>query len=68
MAPHAELTLATYETEAYPWYHPVAVLGPSYPIFLHLNSFCGLEVWGHRRLVPSFSPFPGTLIEVLPAD
>jgi hypothetical protein len=38
------------------------------PVFSHLNSFCDLEVWGHRRLALSFSPCPGTLIEVRPAD
>src|SRR3954464_787065 len=38
------------------------------PLFSHLNSFCDLEVFGHRRLSLSFSPCPATLIEVRPAD
>ncbi len=38
------------------------------PVFSHLNSFCDLEVSGHRALSLSFSPCPGTFIEVRPAD
>ena len=39
-----------------------------HPVFSHLNSYCDLEVSGHRRLSLSFSPCPETLIEVRPAD
>ena len=38
------------------------------PVFSHLNSFCDLEVAGHRSLSLSFSPCPETLIEVRAAD
>jgi hypothetical protein len=34
----------------------------------HLNSFCDVEVSGHKRLALSFSPCPEHRIEVLPAD
>jgi hypothetical protein len=34
----------------------------------HLNSFCDVEVSGHKRLALSFSPCPDRSIEVLPAD
>jgi hypothetical protein len=38
------------------------------PVFSHLNSFCDLEVRGHRRLFLGFSPCPEARIEVLPFD
>jgi len=38
------------------------------PIFSHLNSYCDLDVLGHKRLALSFSPCPEAIIEVLPAD
>ena len=38
------------------------------PVFSHLNSFCDLEIRGHRRLFLAFSPCPATRIEVLPSD
>lgn len=34
----------------------------------HLNSFCDIEVSGHRRLSLSFSPCPNERVEVLPTD
>jgi hypothetical protein len=34
------------------------------PVFSHLNSFCDVEIRGHRRLALEFSPCPGALIEV----
>ncbi len=38
------------------------------PIYSHLNSFCDLEVSGHRRLSLSFSPCRGRRFEVRPFD
>ncbi len=38
------------------------------PVFSHLNSFCDLEVRGHRRLALQFSPCGATRIEVLRFD
>jgi len=38
------------------------------PIDSHLNSFCDIEVSGHRRLSLSFSPCPNRRVEVLPTD
>ena len=38
------------------------------PIYSHLNTFCDLEISGHRRLSLMFSPCAGRRIEVLPAD
>ena len=38
------------------------------PIDSHLNSFCDVEVRGHRRLFLEFSPCPGHRIEVRPFD
>ncbi len=38
------------------------------PIFSHLNSFCELTVFGHRRISLSFSPCEGDRIEPLPVD
>ena len=38
------------------------------PVFSHLNSFCDLEVRGHRRLALQFSPCGGKRIEVLRFD
>jgi hypothetical protein len=38
------------------------------PIYSHLNTFCELNVRGHRRLGLRFSPCPEAEIEVLPAD
>ena len=38
------------------------------PIDSHLNSFCDVEVRGHRRLFLEFSPCPGARIEVRPFD
>jgi len=40
----------------------------SRPIDSHLNSFCDIEVSGHRRLSLSFSPCPNQRVEVLPSD
>ena len=39
-----------------------------HPVFSHLNSFCELQVAGHRKLSVSFSPCPDARIEVLPSD
>ncbi|WP_165219440.1 hypothetical protein [Aquisphaera insulae] len=36
------------------------------PVDSHLNSFCGVEVRGHRRLFLEFSPCQGVRVEVLP--
>lgn len=36
--------------------------------FSHLNSFCDLNVAGHKKLSLAFSPCNDTLIDVLPAD
>ena len=38
------------------------------PVFSHLNSFCELQVAGHRKLSISFSPCPDAKIDVLPSD
>lgn len=38
------------------------------PVDSHLNSFCDIDVAGHRRLSVSFSPCPETTVEVGPAD
>lgn len=38
------------------------------PIYSHLNSFCDLEVSGHKQLGLSFSPCPETIVDVLPTD
>ena len=38
------------------------------PVFSHLNSFCDVEVRGHRRLALQFSPCGGKRIEVLRFD
>ena len=38
------------------------------PVASHLNSFCDVEVRGHRRLFLEFSPCPGARIEVRPVD
>ena len=38
------------------------------PVFSHLNSFCDLEVRGHRRLSIEFSPCEGKRIEILHFD
>ncbi len=38
------------------------------PAQSHLNSFCDVEVGGHRRLALEFSPCPGIRIEVRPFD
>jgi hypothetical protein len=38
------------------------------PEFSHLNSFCDLEVRGHRRLQLSFSPCPQMRVEVVHFD
>ena len=38
------------------------------PVFSHLNSFCELQVAGHRKLSVSFSPCPDAKIDVLPSD
>lgn len=37
-------------------------------VWSHLNSFCDVDVSGHRRLSLSFSPCPEARIEVLPTD
>jgi hypothetical protein len=36
--------------------------------FSHLNTYCYVEISGHKRLSLSFSPCPDADIEVLPAD
>jgi hypothetical protein len=36
--------------------------------FSHLNTYCYLEISGHKRLSLSFSPCPDAEIDVLPAD
>ncbi len=38
------------------------------PVYSHLNSFCRVQITGHRRLFVAFSPCPETRIEVLPSD
>jgi hypothetical protein len=38
------------------------------PVFSHLNSYCDVEVTGHRRLALSFSPCADRSVEVRPAD
>jgi hypothetical protein len=38
------------------------------PVYSHLNSFCDIDVSGHKRLSVSFSPCPTRAIEVRPAD
>jgi hypothetical protein len=38
------------------------------PVFSHLNSFCDIEVRGHRRLALQFSPCGGKRIDVLRFD
>jgi hypothetical protein len=38
------------------------------PVQSHLNSFCDIEVTGHKRLALSFSPCSDQLVEVRPAD
>ncbi len=38
------------------------------PIHSHLNSYCDLELRGHRRLSLEFSPCPGTRVEVRKFD
>jgi len=36
--------------------------------YSHLNTYCLIEIYGHRRLSLSFSPSPSDQIDVLPAD
>jgi hypothetical protein len=38
------------------------------PVYSHLNSFCDVEVRGHRQLSLEFSPCPGVPVEVRPFD
>jgi hypothetical protein len=38
------------------------------PVYSHLNSFCDIEVRGHRRLSLRFSPCGDSQFEVLPFD
>src|SRR5688572_19534218 len=38
------------------------------PVFSHLNSFCELQVAGHRKLSVLFSPCPDVKIDVLPSE
>ena len=38
------------------------------PVYSHLNSYCTLEVTGHRRLFLSFAAVPGLRIEVTHAE
>lgn len=38
------------------------------PVQSHLNSYCDVEIRGHRRLAMEFSPCPGTRIDVRPFD
>jgi hypothetical protein len=37
------------------------------PVFSHLNSFCELQLAGHRKLSVSFSPCPDVKVDVLDA-
>ena len=37
-------------------------------VYSHLNSFCDVEIRGHRELSLEFSPCPGVAIDVLPFD
>jgi hypothetical protein len=37
-------------------------------VYSHLNSFCDVEIRGHRRLSLEFSPCPGVAIDVQPFD
>jgi hypothetical protein len=41
-----------------------AVTQLDHPVYSHLNSFCDVEVRGHRQLSLEFSPCPGVPIEV----
>ncbi len=38
------------------------------PVFSHLNTFCEIQIEGHRRLSLSFSPCPTVRVDVMPAD
>ena len=38
------------------------------PVYSHLNSFCEVQVGGHRRLEVAFSPCPQAVVGVLPFD
>ena len=40
----------------------------STPVYSHLNTYCQATITGHRRLSLSFSPCPGTSVEVKPSD
>jgi hypothetical protein len=38
------------------------------PVYSHLNSYCDVEIIGHRRLSLAFSPCPDLRVAVLPSD
>jgi hypothetical protein len=38
------------------------------PVYSHLNTFCELQLAGHRKLAVSFSPCPDARIHVVPSD
>jgi len=38
------------------------------PIYSHLNTFCELQLAGHRKLSVSFSPCPDAEVDVVPSD
>jgi hypothetical protein len=38
------------------------------PVYSHLNSYCDVEIRGHRELSLEFSPCPDVAIDVLPFD
>jgi hypothetical protein len=38
------------------------------PVYSHLNTFCELQLAGHRKLAVSFSPCPDSKIDVVPSD
>ena len=62
---------ATLRVNAGPEPGPIAVGAVTrleLPVDSHLNSFCDVEVRGHRRLFLEFSPCPGARIEVRPFD
>jgi hypothetical protein len=38
------------------------------PVYSHLNTFCELQLAGHRNLSVSFSPCPEVKIDIVPSD
>jgi hypothetical protein len=38
------------------------------PVYSHLNSYCDVEVVGHRRLSVAFSPCPDAIVAIKPFD